>query len=75
MVEVAIRTEYIELGQFLKLVDCIASGGEAKFFLQGDKVAINGEIEHRRGKKLYDGDRVDVDGRGSFRIKRASGTV
>ncbi|MUT68378.1 S4 domain-containing protein YaaA [Paenibacillus sp. NEAU-GSW1] len=68
MKEVAIRTEYITLGQFLKLADCIATGGHAKFFLQENEVHINGEADNRRGRKLYVGDRVEVEGCGVFTV-------
>lgn len=68
MKEIAIRTEYITLGQFLKLADCISTGGHAKFFLQETKVNINGEADNRRGRKLYVGDRVEVDGCGVFTV-------
>ncbi|MFF2889186.1 S4 domain-containing protein YaaA [Paenibacillus sp. NPDC057967] len=66
MKEVEIRTEYIALGQFLKLADCISTGGQAKFFLQEAVVHINGEPDNRRGRKLYAGDRVEVEGCGEF---------
>jgi len=68
MKEVAIRTEYIALGQFLKLSDCISTGGHAKFFLQENEVKINGEADNRRGRKLYVGDRVEVEGCGVFTV-------
>ncbi|MOA15114.1 hypothetical protein D3C78_1352550 [compost metagenome] len=68
MKEIAIRTEYITLGQFLKLADCIATGGHAKFFLQENKVLINGEEDNRRGRKLYAGDCVEVEGCGVFTV-------
>ena len=58
-----IETEYITLGQFLKLADFITNGGEAKFFLSENKVLVNGEEDNRRGRKLYDGDVVEIDGR------------
>lgn len=69
--EITIRTDYITLGQFLKLADCISTGGEAKFFLQENSVVVNGVSEQRRGRKLYPEDRVEVDGVGSFRVLRA----
>ncbi len=70
MKEIGIQTEYIALGQFLKLADCIATGGHAKFFLQETEVLINGEPDNRRGRKLYAGDQVEVDGCGSFTVVR-----
>lgn len=68
---ISIKTEYITLGQFLKLSDCIDSGGQAKIFLQEYTVTINGEPDNRRGRKLYDGDNVTVEGFGTFRIQRS----
>ncbi|MEK3885373.1 S4 domain-containing protein YaaA [Paenibacillus sp. PL2-23] len=66
MKEIAIRTEYIELGKFLKLADCISTGGQAKFFVQETIIHINGDVDNRRGRKLYVGDRVEVEGFGAF---------
>lgn len=68
MKEVAIRTEYITLGQFLKLAECIPTGGAAKPFLMEKNVRVNGEPERRRGRKLRSGDRIEVEGCGSFTI-------
>lgn len=71
MKEIAIRDEYITLGQFLKLADCISTGGHAKFFLQENEVQINGAVDNRRGRKLYVGDRVEVEGCGVFTVTGA----
>ena len=71
MKEIAIQTEYITLGQFLKLSDCISTGGQAKFFLQENEVLINGEADNRRGRKLYAGDKVEVEGCGAFTVGKA----
>lgn len=60
--KVGIVTEYITLGQFLKLTDFISNGGEAKFFLEETEVFVNGEAEMRRGRKLYPNDVVSIDG-------------
>lgn len=59
---IKIYTEYITLGQFLKIADVIQSGGEAKIFLQENQVVINGEVDCRRGRKLRDGDVIEVKG-------------
>lgn len=53
MESIKINTEYIELGKFLKIIDAISSGGEAKYFLKDNLVLVNGEKEDRRGRKLY----------------------
>jgi ribosome-associated protein len=67
---VEIKTEYIALGQFLKLADCISTGGQAKSFLEETKITVNGETENRRGKKLYNDFIVDVEGFGPFKVVR-----
>ncbi|MCM3635628.1 S4 domain-containing protein YaaA [Paenibacillus camelliae] len=72
MKEIEISTEYIALGPFLKLSDCISTGGQAKFFLQETQVLINGEPDQRRGRKLYPGDKVEVKGYGTFIIVSSS---
>ncbi len=58
-----IHTEYIKLDQFLKLAGVIKTGGEAKLFIVSNDVQVNGVSEDRRGRKLYPGDVVTVNGR------------
>ncbi|WP_411344551.1 S4 domain-containing protein YaaA [Paenibacillus sp. WLX1005] len=67
---ISISTEYIKLDQFLKLADCVSTGGSAKALLQEQMVKVNGEPEERRGRKLYAGDEVDVQGEGKFKVQR-----
>ncbi|KAA8802890.1 RNA-binding S4 domain-containing protein, partial [Lactobacillus crispatus] len=38
--KVKLKTDYITLGQLLKIVDIISSGGQAKWFLQENDVLI-----------------------------------
>lgn len=59
--EVKISTEYITLGQFLKYVGIIDGGFLAKIFLSEHEVYVNGELDTRRGKKLYSGDHVLIE--------------
>lgn len=68
MKQIGIRTEYITLGQFLKLADCISTGGQAKFFVQETKIEVNGQAENRRGRKLVPHDTVFVEGFGQFEV-------
>lgn len=63
MVEIGIYSEFITLGQFLKLSNEINNGGEAKFYLQNMVVLVNNEPENRRGRKLRVGDVVKIDAR------------
>ncbi len=62
MQQVKINTDYITLQQLLKMIQVISSGGEAKYFLQEHQVFINDQLETRRGRKLYSGDQVKIDG-------------
>lgn len=59
---ISIHTDYITLGQLLKLAELIQSGGEAKEFLKNNTVSVNGETDQRRGRKLYPGNTVIILG-------------
>ena len=48
------------LGQALKASTLVGSGGEAKVVIQAGEVWVNGEVETRRGRKLEEGDVVEV---------------
>ena len=50
----------ITLGQALKASNLVGSGGEAKVLVQAGEVRVNGEVETRRGRKLKEGDVVEV---------------
>ena len=60
--EISIYSDYITLGQFLKLADIIQTGGEAKSFLAEHEIKIDGVIDNRRGRKLRGGEIVEVLG-------------
>ncbi len=68
MQKIIINSEYITLGQFLKFTNLISSGGEVKYFLENNVVFVNEIPENRRGKKLFPGDLVKVNGK-IFEIK------
>lgn len=59
---IKITGEYITLGQLLKFLDLVSTGGEEKIFLGENEVLFNGEKEQRRGKKLRDKDQVTILG-------------
>lgn len=40
----------------------MASGAEAKYFILEKDIKVNGEIVKQRGKKLKNGDKVEIDG-------------
>lgn len=60
-VQIKITSEYITLGQFLKLADIIQSGGEAKSYLTANTPIVNGQAENRRGRKLRTTDVVEIE--------------
>ena len=60
MRDVAIDSDMIRLGQFLKLADLIDTGGEAKILIASGDVTVNGEVDTRRGRQLHPGDVVEV---------------
>lgn len=62
MQEIFIKDEFIKLGQALKLAGLVGSGVEAKIMIQDGLVCVNGEVEERRGKKLYPGDTFSFEG-------------
>ncbi|HLS08930.1 S4 domain-containing protein YaaA [Lentibacillus sp.] len=68
--KIQIETAYILLGQFVKLLNILDSGGMVKAFLQDQGVLVNSEPEHRRGRKLYPGDVVEVEGIGSYMVTK-----
>ena len=56
---IEITTEYVTLGQVLKITDIIRSGGMAKWYLSEYFVYVNDEEEQRRGRKLREGDVIE----------------
>jgi len=66
--KIKLDTEFITLGQFLKLADVIQTGGMAKWFLSEHEIFINGEQDQRRGRKLRSGDKIRIPGFGEFVI-------
>lgn len=67
MQEFVVRGEYITLGQLVKAVNEVSSGGEVKEYLANNAPIVNGEVENRRGRKLRPGDVVQFEGVGEIR--------
>ncbi|MBR6223063.1 MAG: RNA-binding S4 domain-containing protein [Lachnospiraceae bacterium] len=57
-----LREDFIKLGQALKAAGLVDSGVTAKIVIQDGEVKVNGEVDTRRGRKLYEGDKVEFDG-------------
>lgn len=62
MEQIKLSEDYIKLGQALKAAGLVSSGVEAKIVIQDGLVCVNGEIDTRRGKKLYGGEVIEYDG-------------
>lgn len=64
MEEISLREgdDYIKLGQLLKKANMMSSGVNAKMVILDGLVSVNGEVELRRGKKIYPGDVVTFEG-------------
>lgn len=56
------KPAYITLGQWLKIENYVNSGGEAKHLIHTFSITVNGDSEQRRGRKLYPGDTVVING-------------
>jgi len=64
-----LREDYIKLGQALKAAGFVEDGVEAKIEITSGNVLVNGEVDTRRGRKLYDGDIVTFNGK-QIQIKK-----
>ena len=60
--EITIRDEFIKLGQALKLAGLVDDGVQAKIVITEGLVKVNGEVDLRRGRKVYVGDTITYDG-------------
>lgn len=59
---IIMKTEFIKLDSFLKWAGAVSLGSEAKAYILDGQVKVNGEVELRRGKKIYPGDTVEFNG-------------
>ena len=66
--KVKITTEFITLGQLLKIVDIASSGGEAKILVKELDITVDGEKEDRRGRKLYPNTTIVIKGYNTYYI-------
>ena len=66
---IEISTEFIKLQQLLKLADIVGYGSDAKMLILNGQVKVNGEIAHERGKKIREGDIVEVEGEEDLTVK------
>lgn len=62
MERIEISTPYITLEGLLKFSGFVETGGMAKELIRGGAVLVNGQPCTQRGRKLYPGDRAELDG-------------
>lgn len=60
--DIPISTEFIKLESFLKFAGAAETGGDAKNRIQNGEVLVDGAVCTMRGKKLYVGSVVEIDG-------------
>lgn len=60
--KVEIEGEFIKVGQLIKKINIIDTGGQAKYFLETHEVEVEGKDEVKRNTKLYPGSKVWIDG-------------
>ena len=65
-----LKGDYITLGQLLKALDIVPTGGQAKMVILDGEVKVNGAVEMRRGRKLRHGDVVEI---WNYRIEIVNG--
>lgn len=63
MIETIVENLPIRLGQYLKFINVVQDGHEAKLRISEEEVLVNGTIETRRGKQLNIGDQVTYGGK------------
>ncbi|NQZ65616.1 MAG: RNA-binding S4 domain-containing protein [Mycoplasmatales bacterium] len=53
--KITIKTDSIKIGQLLKKIGIISSGGQAKSYLLDNEVKINGQLVRSRGIQVKNG--------------------
>ena len=67
--KVLITSDFITLGQLIKYVGIVQNGGQVKAFLAENAPRINGELDQRRGQKLFEGDKIEIDSKKYIIVK------
>jgi ribosome-associated protein len=62
MQQIDINREPIELFKILKFEGLVDSGAQAKQVIAEGLVAVNGEYETRKSRKMYSGDQIGFAG-------------
>lgn len=57
---IEITTEYIKMDQLIKFAGIVANGSDAKLMIADGLVRVNGDLCTQRGKKIRNGDIIEV---------------
>lgn len=68
METIKIKTDMIQLDQFLKWASVLQSGGEVRILIEEKKIYVNGVLCTAKRKKLYAGDIIDIKGIGAYQV-------
>ncbi|WP_206486402.1 RNA-binding S4 domain-containing protein [Thalassotalea sp. G2M2-11] len=60
-ISVELDSQPIELCKLLKVANLVGGGGEAKVVISEGYVAVNGEIEYQKRKKIYNNDVIEFN--------------
>lgn len=58
---IEVSSQPIELYKVLKIANLVDGGGQAKFLISDGYVAVNGELETRKRRKMYNGDFLEFN--------------
>lgn len=67
MEEIMFNTDFIKLQQFIKLTKVVGQGSDAKILILEGLVKVNGEICLKRGKKIKNGDIIEIKNMAIFK--------
>lgn len=67
MEEIKFNTEFIKLQQFIKLARVVGQGSDAKMLILDGIVKVNGVTCLERGKKIRNGDIIEIKDFGIFK--------
>jgi ribosome-associated protein len=71
---VILTKEPTELYKILKFEGLVTTGGEAKILIGDGQVAVNGEVETRKRRKIVGGDVIEM-GEEQFRVEYNASAV
>ena len=59
--KVKIKGDFIKLGQLIKKLNIIDTGGQSKYFVETHEIKVNGRSDVKRSTKVFVGSTVWID--------------